>query len=259
MRLESTTTTYASPRATRVLHLRGSPMNPTQATPRSYTPPAPPIRSSATYGGVSRSDTSAMPSHYTPAQSSQCLWDGAQSPPPLIHRLSPYGRVPLPHMVGGPIELNTALSSTFATLGYDITMPPSTAECRDPIRAHGPWLYESATFPQMRSLTIRTEVLERPIIVHASSVNHNAVTVWDILAAVYHALRGAVIEGHRHSHRSHRRSNRQTHNNREHDPYPQVTDEDIRAMVNDFVGSSRYWAGLSPSSSEPDVWILHVR
>ncbi|TFK39184.1 hypothetical protein BDQ12DRAFT_72470, partial [Crucibulum laeve] len=248
MRLRSIATTYVSSPATGVLHLRGSPRTPPQAAPRQHSPPTPPHRSSTTHVGVSLGDTFAMPSHYTPAQSPyQSLPDGAQSsPPPLIHHLSPYGCISLPRMVEGPIELNTTLSSAFAMLGYDITMPPSTAECRDPIRAHGPWLYEPATYPHMRSLTIRSEILAKPIVVHASSLNYNAVTVWDVLVAIYHALRGEAFERYHHSHENQIRSDRHTHDNRQQDPHAEITDEHIRVMVDAFVGSSRHWVGLSP-------------
>ncbi|KAF8873340.1 hypothetical protein BD779DRAFT_1451972, partial [Infundibulicybe gibba] len=101
--------------------------------------------------------------------------------------------IALPPTIQGHVELNPLIRSGHgALIRYSLAAPPTTASA---FGANDRWMFEAATSPHLRSMTIvASELIPWPIIVHASSVDPSVVTVGDVLAAVHDALHTLVTE-----------------------------------------------------------------
>ncbi|TFK31038.1 hypothetical protein BDQ12DRAFT_729976 [Crucibulum laeve] len=179
-----------------------------------------------------------------------------------VHQRPLYAYIPLPPLTTTPVELNPLLKHTSPIpLEYDITIPPSNAVLRARVGNHGVWVCANATQPGVQSMVLRTSVVGRPIVVHASTVNYAAVTIWDALLAVHDALReDAGLERSGSSHACTETERRSKEEERMHLGMGlSKNDENARAQLLFLVGRHRRWAGLEESTTESDVWILHLR
>lgn len=178
------------------------------------------------------------------------------TPPPLIHDKSPYGCIPLPPMLSVPVTLHPLLRyQPIPGIEYSMFYSPSSAAPTRPHHTHPRWLQESATFPNLASLTIRAQWQERAIVVFPGEAAYGFVTIWDVLVAVHRALRGKATYLHSNAHHNplglfHRPRQRDV---------MQPDEGTIRASMMILTQGRTLWRGLSPSTTEADVWLLHIR
>lgn len=192
-----------------------------------------------------------MPSPQASTYDHTANWDRSQQPPPIPHGISPYGNIPLPPVNSQRVEINPALEyAPLSIINWDVSCPASHAVMDPRFSSRGHSLDRPATRPSLSSMTIRTPFSTRPIHIHHSY--GSVVTVRDVLSSVYEHLRQCASE---------------LVNPRPLpgllDPHQQQhglgSDSQIQMAVSRLLGQRTRWAGLSPSSSEPDVWVLHVK
>ena len=111
------------------------------------------------------------------------------------------------------------------------------------------WRYEKASNPNLGSLTIRTALVSKPIVVFPSRIDEGVVTVHDVLLAVHYALQASALDD---QHR--RRRRRQAELWRQGAPRSYRPPEDYETI--DVAVGCYGWAGLTQSPTEGDVWIL---
>jgi len=168
------------------------------------------------------------------------------NPPPL----HPYSCIPLPPLSLYGTSINPLLERGMTPLiKYDISSPPSFAASRRHHIDDDQWRYERASNPNLGSLTIRTALISKPIVVFPSRIDYGVVTVQDVLLAVHYALRASVLDD---QHR--RRQHQQAELWRQGAPRSYRSPEDYEAI--DVVVGCYGWAGLTQSPTEGDVWIL---
>jgi len=163
--------------------------------------------------------------------------------------LHPHSCIPLPPLSCYSTSINPLLERGMTPLiKYDIRSPPSFATSRRHLVDDDRWRYERASNPSLGSLTIRTALISKPIIVFPSRIDNGDVTVQDVLLAVHYALRASALDD---QHR--RRRHRQAEFCRQGAPRSRPP-EDYEAI--DVAVGCYGWAGLAKSPTEGDVWIL---
>jgi len=214
-----------------------------------------------------RADTSGMsvdPNRWnTPSKeynlfapmSNQATWSSLQSPPPLVHEISPYSCVPLPPLSQFHVAINRLLErGTTECIEYDVRMHPSTAKKLHGFGSDSQWQAEAAANPSLGSLTIRSALAERPIVVFPGNVSRGIVTIYDVLLAVHYAVCTSVTENNSRRHRQ------------DAELWP-VDNSALRCGGNRTCKRTTgmelevcyKWVGLTPSPTERDVWILLMR
>jgi len=187
--------------------------------------------------------------------SNPVTWSSLQSSPPLIYVKSPYSCVPLPPLSQFHVALNRLLErGTTECIDYDVRMHPSAAKKLHCFCSDSQWQAEAATNPSLGSVTIRSALVERPIVIFPGNVDRGIVTIYDVLLAVHYAVCTSVTEDNRRRHRQ---------------------DAELWPVDNSALrsGGSRTcrrttgmelegcykWVGLTLSPTECDVWILLTR
>ncbi|KIJ94312.1 hypothetical protein K443DRAFT_12199 [Laccaria amethystina LaAM-08-1] len=94
------------------------------------------------------------------------------------------------------------------------------------------------------SLTIRTALVTKSIVVFPSRIDDGVVTVQDVLLAVHYALQASALDD------QHRRRRR-----RQGEVWRQCAPRSYYEAIDVAVGCHG-WAGLTQSPTEGDVWIL---
>ena len=167
--------------------------------------------------------------------------------PPSLH---PRCCIPLPSLSRYGTSINPLLGrGTTPPIKYDIRSPPSFATSRRHLGDDDRWRYERASNPNLGSLTIRTALVSKPIVVFPSTIDDGVVTVQDVLLAVHYALQASALDD---QHRRHQR--RQAELWRQGAPRSYRPPEDYEAI--DVAVGCYGWAGLTQSPTEGDVWIL---
>ncbi|EDQ99114.1 uncharacterized protein LACBIDRAFT_335335 [Laccaria bicolor S238N-H82] len=164
------------------------------------------------------------------------------NPPPL----HPHSCIPLPPLSRYGTSINPLLErGTTPSIKYDIRSPPSFATSRRHLVDDDRWRYERASNPNLGSITIRTALVGKPIVVFPSRIVDGVVTVQDVLLAVHYALRASALDDHRH---------RRAELWRQGAPRSYRPSEDYESI--DVAVGCYGWAGLTQSPTEGDVWIL---
>ena len=167
--------------------------------------------------------------------------------PPSLH---PHSCIPLPPLCRYGTSINPLLGrGTTPPIKYDIRSPPSFATSRRHLVDDDWWRYERASNPSLGSLTIRTALVSKPIVVFPSRIVDGVVTVQDVLLAVHSALRASALDD---QHR--RRRRRQAELWRQGDSRSYRPPEHYEAI--NMAVRCYGWAGLTQSPTEGDVWIL---
>ena len=165
--------------------------------------------------------------------------------PPSLH---PHSSIPLPPLSRYGTSINPLLEKgKTSPIKYDIRSPPSFARNRRHLVDDDRWRYERASKPNLGSLTIRTALVSKPIVVFPSRIDDGVVTVQDVLLAVHYALRASALDDQRRR-RRHRQAELWSA------PTSYCPPEDYEAI--DVAVGCYGWAGLMQSPTEGDVWIL---
>ena len=210
---------------------------------------AQPYRSSASMNSGFGGSAGSPATSYTPYVSSMYT-PGRQSlpgDPPLLH---PQPCIPLPPLSCYGTLINPLLERGSAPLIiYDIRTPPSFATSRRHLVEDDRWRYERASNPDLGSLTIRTALVSKPVVVFPACIDDGVVTVQDVLLAVHYALRSSALDDQHHRHQ---------HQQGELWKNGALTLYRPHESYTSFDGTSGcfIWAGLTPSQMENDVWIL---
>jgi len=169
------------------------------------------------------------------------------SPPP--HTMQPY--IPLPPAAGHSTVLLHRMLDWVPNplIIYNLFEHPSTAVPNNRMISCLPrWKEEPATASGLNHFTIRIPNLDRPIVINQP---YTVVTVNCILTAVHNELRNEAY---------------QTLCSRGRGVWanpqyisPQQMEDDIHRVVTQILGGRLLWDGLTPSKTERDVWVLHVR
>ncbi|TFK39179.1 hypothetical protein BDQ12DRAFT_584219, partial [Crucibulum laeve] len=170
-------------------------------------------------------------------------------PPPLDFDQSPYSTIPLPPLNVSYLSLNRILEyHRLPPLQYDVTTTPSLATISPPYHQYAlqGWQHQAATNPASSSLTIRCSLLESPIIIHPGNIQQNFVTIWDVIFIVHGEIRQRAAQRYQRSFGSHLRRT-------------EMSEEQSRCMVTNFLGGAHIWGGITKSTTERDVWILHLK
>ncbi|EDQ99113.1 uncharacterized protein LACBIDRAFT_335334 [Laccaria bicolor S238N-H82] len=160
--------------------------------------------------------------------------------------LHPHSCIPLPPLSLYGTSINPLLKrGTIPPIKYDIRSPPSFATSRRHLVDDDRWRHERASNPNLGSLTIRTALASKPVVVFPSRIVDGVVTVQDVLLAVHYALRASALDD------QHRRRAELW---RQGAPRSYHPSEDYEAI--DVAFGCYGWAGLTQSPTEGDVWIL---
>ncbi|KIJ92667.1 hypothetical protein K443DRAFT_363464 [Laccaria amethystina LaAM-08-1] len=206
-------------------------------------------RSAASMNSSFVGSTGSSATSYTPYVSPMYT-PGRQSlsgNPPFLH---PQACIPLPPLSRDGTLINPLLErGTTPPITYDIRTPPSFATSRCHLVEDDRWRFERTLNPDPGSLTIRTALVSKPVVVFPACIDDGVITVQDVLLAVHYALHSSALDD-----QHHRRQHQQGEllNNRalkSHRPHEDCTAFDVAS------GCFR-WAGLMQSQTENDVWIL---
>jgi hypothetical protein len=181
---------------------------------------------------------------YTPLVSPTCTASRPYTSgnPPSLHR---HSCTPLPPLSSYGTSINPLLErGTTPPIKYDIRSPPSFATSRRHLVDDDRWRYERASNPNLGSLTIRTALVTKSIVVFPSRIDDGVVTVQDVLLAVHYALQASALDD------QHRRRRR-----RQGEVWRQGAPRSYYEAIDVAVGCHG-WAGLTQSPTEGDVWIL---
>lgn len=191
----------------------------------------------------------------------------SEGPPPLNFEKSPYSRIPLPSLSATPIMIHPliAFHPVTSPIVWQIRDTPNNAALAYHIREKKffHWLSLPAFEPSsITSMTIVLEPFDRPFIVFATDITRG-ITIGDILMAVYKAARAGAtrilcehlnidadllaptIEQYREMVSQ--------------DTGPLTGDDTVSFSVGQYMNFRTNWAGLTPSTKERDVWILHTK
>ncbi|PPR04396.1 hypothetical protein CVT24_013226 [Panaeolus cyanescens] len=185
--------------------------------------------------------------------------------------------VPLPLITSETVAVNYSLRySSAPCINYDLNKRPDRASLSSSmVNPHAPdyaWYSAPALSPtQLTSFTVRITGVEHPVVIVLSPPMGRGVagvgyiTVWEVLKACYDAWSRAkqechaILEAHQaqssypteNSSRLWRTDNQSLY-------YSSSSYNQAMARLS-YLRSHGIWAGLEPSSTERDVWILHTR
>ena len=190
----------------------------------------------------------------------------SEGPPPLNFEKSPYSRISLPALSATPIKIHPLLAFHSDTpIVWQIRDTPSNAALAYHIRGKKlfHWLSQPAFEPSfITSITITLEPFDRPFIVFASDTTRG-ITIGDVFTTVYRGARDGAT--------------RIYCKNFDIDAdrlapviqqYGEMVSQDTGSIAGDDTVSFSVaqcmnfrtnWAGLTPSTKERDVWILHTK
>jgi hypothetical protein len=190
----------------------------------------------------------------------------SEGPPPINFEESPYSRIPLPALSATPIKIHPLLAfHTNTPIVWQIRDTPNNAALAFHIREKRffHWLSQPAFEPSsITSITITLEPFDRPFIVFASDTTRG-VTIGDVLMTVYRGARAGAT----------RIFCKQLNIDADRlapviQQYEEVVSQDTGSVAGDdsvsssvahCMGFRTNWAGLTPSTNEQDVWILHTK
>lgn len=190
----------------------------------------------------------------------------SEGPPPLNFEESPYSRISLPALSATSIKIHPLLAFDAITpIVWQIRDTPNNAALAFHIKGKKffHWLSQPAFEPSsITSITITLEPFDQPFIVFASDTTRG-ITVGDVLTNVYRAARAGAT-------RFFCKDLNIDSNLLEPviQQYGEMVSQDTGSVAGDDSVSSnvaRYmdfrtnWAGLTPSTKERDVWILHTK
>lgn len=157
-------------------------------------------------------------------------------PPPLDFNKSPYGCIPLPDAVHGPVILNPILAYSDGCTSQN---ERNTSQ-RQPVDVHRRHICAPATNPRLGSVTILLGN-GRGITIHASQKGHSFVTVGDVLDAVDTVIFGKLSMSP--------------------PTYGGLGGSCACLSVNTglhFLRSQHKWAGLTSNEEGFDIWDLRI-
>ena len=190
----------------------------------------------------------------------------SEGPPPLNFEESPYSRISLPALSATPIKIHPLLAfRTITPIVWQIRDTPNNAALAYHIKEKKSfhWLSQPAFEPSsITSITIVLEPFDRPFIVFASDTTRG-ITIGDVLMTVYRGARAGAT----------RIFCKQLNIDADRlvpviQQYEEMVSQDTGSVAGDDSTSSSVaqsmdfrtnWAGLTPSTKEQDVWILHTK
>ena len=190
----------------------------------------------------------------------------SEGPPPLNFEKSPYSRIPLPALSTTPITIHPLIAfHPVPPIVWKIRDTPNNAGLAYHIRGKKffHWLSLLAFEPSSTtSITIILEPFDRPVIVFPSDTTRG-ITIGDILTAVYKAARaGATRIFCEHLNIDAELlapAIEQYGEMVSQDAGPITGDDTVSFSVSQYMDFRTSWAGLTPSTKERDVWILHTK
>ncbi|KIJ92209.1 hypothetical protein K443DRAFT_67677, partial [Laccaria amethystina LaAM-08-1] len=112
--------------------------------------------------------------------------------PPSLHQ---HACVPLPPLSRYGTSINPLLGrGTTLLIEYDIRLLPSFTTSRCHLIDDDQWQYDRASNLNLGSLTIRTALVTKPIVVFPSRIDNGVVTVQDVLLAVHYTLQASALD-----------------------------------------------------------------
>jgi len=222
---------------------------------------------------------SEVDKYYSPSPSPTFITTSLPSSPesPTFNHIgSPYAYTPLPPINGqlhpslGPVRVNAILGfAPRPTFDWDLSLHPSSLHTPLPAQV----LAKAATNPPLPSLTIISHHLPWSITVKPSSSTSSSsspshkpihartsapyVTVADVLATLYRALRLPVLPAEYANLPSHKAKHGvcAAYHSRTHDSVEEAG-KGVKRV--DFLESHTSFLGLSSTTCGPDVWLLNV-
>ncbi|KJA22388.1 hypothetical protein HYPSUDRAFT_41014 [Hypholoma sublateritium FD-334 SS-4] len=204
----------------------------------------------------------AQPHNFCNQGMDYCMCDN-NCPPPLI----PAPPTPLPPLANVPISVHPLLAHhrLSPAIRYDLEAPPSSASLALVLAervSRQYWGNQPAMNPAIiGSITIRIAGLERPIVVFPARLDQGVVTVDDVLSRVHEAIHSTAVggdgwdfgtatstvggfswDGHWGT-SAHAKI---------------VSGGWMTGIIRRGFHSQIWWGGLAPSTTEMDVWVLHV-
>lgn len=191
----------------------------------------------------------------------------SEGPPPLIFEESPYSRVSLPALSATPITIHPLLAFHPVTpIVWQIRDTPNNAGLAFYVKGKNffHWLSIPAFEPtSITSMTIMLEPFDRPFIVFASDTTRGVITIGDVLTAVYRAARAGATRifcEHLNIDAELLAPVIQQYGEIARQDTGSITGDDtVSFSVGQYMDFRTIWAGLTPSTKEPDVWILHTK
>jgi hypothetical protein len=189
----------------------------------------------------------------------------SEGPPPLIFEESPYSHRSLPALSDTPITIHPLLAfQPIPPIVWQIRDTPNNAALAYHVKGKNfHWLSQPAFEPSsISSITITLEPFDRPFVVFASDTTRG-ITIGDVLMAVYKSARAGatrifcrlinidadclapVIQ--------------QYGDIVSQDTGSIAGDDTVSFSVSQYMDFRTNWAGLTPSTKEQDVWILHTK
>ncbi|KAF8816810.1 hypothetical protein BYT27DRAFT_7181278 [Phlegmacium glaucopus] len=190
----------------------------------------------------------------------------SEGPPPLNFEGSPYSPIPLPALSATPITIHPLLAFHPVTpIAWQIRDTPNNAVLAYHIRRQKFFHWQSllAFEPtSVTSITIILEPFDRPFVVFASDTTRG-ITIGDILMAVYKAARAGATRifcEHLNIDTELLAPAMQEYGEMvNQDTGPMTGDDTVSFSVSQYMNFRTNWAGLTPSTKERDVWILHTK
>ena len=190
----------------------------------------------------------------------------SEGPPPLNFEESPYSRIPLPALSETPTTIHPLIAfHPITPIIWQIRDTPNNAALAYQIKEkkYFHWLSLLAFEPSsISSMTIMLEPFDRPFVVFPSDTTRG-ITIGDVLMAVYKAARagatqvfceqlnidadllapavqhyGTIVSQ---------------------ETGPITGDDTVSFSVGQYMDFRTIWAGLTPSTKEKDIWILHTK
>ena len=190
----------------------------------------------------------------------------SEGPPPLNFEESPYSRISLPALSATPIKIHPLLAfHPITPIVWQIRDTPNNVALAYHIKGKKffHWLSQPAFEPSsITSITITLEPFDRPFIVFPSD-STRGITIGDVLMAVYRGARaGATRIFCKHLNMDADRLVPVIEQYGEmvsQDTGSVAGDDSVSFSVAQYMDFRTNWAGLTPSTKERDVWILHTK
>ncbi|KAF9052129.1 hypothetical protein BJ165DRAFT_1452605 [Panaeolus papilionaceus] len=221
--------------------------------------------------GHDQSDTEEVSLIRSPISSAESFSD---TPPPLVFHRSPFCRVPLPDLCDEPVTLHPLLAyDRLPSILWEVIQTPLMAHLSSHLPTYSPELYHWKSLsalnpPHTGSMTIKFDPLEKFIVIFPRG---NYITIGDILSAIYTDSRKQATERH------FSELGLDLNVLLSHLPQPSAPSSELAsppatpeftlvdhqdAAASNVRGMLEYrtfWAGLTPSTCDPDVWVCHTR